>query len=407
MALEKKLYILLATRDQNFIGEVNACLKQEGGGESPWEVRACAPVELSQYAGPKQPDVLFLDLESLQGDRVELVGEIVQVFDRADVICSKMHLEVPEMLRFLKVGVKDFLMRASLQKDLQEYLRKFKNTRRHSKEESKEKTPRGKILAVFGPKGGSGVTLFSVNLAASLLQCSGQRTLVCDLSSGCGDAMTYLNLHPLYTIRDVLDHADLIDNSFLEGTLIRHASGLEILAAAREDQEAVSSSNFVELQNVFSYLRTMADYVIVDLGGRDVSLVQMVLSQSDTIFLIGTLDVLSMKGMVSFFNKLRKMHFPFDKVIVVINRFNAKNQLDIVKDFEKHTGHSIAYRLPNHYALCIQALNEGKLLEDVHPGSALGKGIEEIAQAVRAPGKMEQPTAKKNLASSFLKRLGA
>jgi Flp pilus assembly CpaE family ATPase len=107
-----------------------------------------------------------------------------------------MHFEATEMLRFLKVGVKDFLIRASLQKDLQEYLQKFKNARRHVKEESKEKPPRGKIMAVFGPKGGSGVTLFSVNLAASLLQCSGQRTLVCDLSSGCGDVMTYLESTP-------------------------------------------------------------------------------------------------------------------------------------------------------------------------------------------------------------------
>jgi Flp pilus assembly CpaE family ATPase len=182
---------------------------------------------------------------------------------------------------------------------------------------------------------------------------------------------------------------------------------LEILAAAREDQEAVSSSNFVELQNVFSYLRTMADYVIVDLGGRDISLVQMVLSQSDTIFLIGTQDVPSMKGMVSFFNKLRKIHFPFEKVIVVINRFNAKNQLDIIKDFEKHTGHTVAFRLPNHYALCMRALNEGKLLDEIQPGSILGKGIEEIAQAMRVPGGKDHTVAKKNPALSFLKRLGA
>lgn len=399
---------MLATRDQSFIGEVSACVKQceKGPGGLFWEVRACAPVELPEYAGPKQPEVLFLDLDSLPTKRVELVEEIIKVFDRADVICSKVNLEVPEMLHLLKLGVKDFLMRASLPKDFPEYLRKFKSTRSDPSKDAKAGAASGQILAVFGPKGGSGITLFSVNLAASLLRYSGQRTLVCDLSRGCGDAMTYLNLHPLYTIRDVLDHADLIDNSFLEGTLVRHASGLEILAASREDQEEVSSSDFVALQNIFSYLRTMADYVIVDLSGREISLVQMVLSQSDTIFLMGTLDVLSMKGMVSFFNKLRKMHFPLEKVIVVINRFNAKNQLDIVKDFEKHTGHSIAFRLPNHYALCIQALNEGKLLEDVHPGSALSKKIEEIAQRVHASEKKERSTAKSNLALSFLKRLG-
>ncbi len=398
---------MLATGDPSLVGEAGACLKQfDGGGEFAWEIRACVPSELPQHAGPQQPEVLLLDLDSFQGDRVELVGEIIKVFDRTDVICAKAKLEVPEMLQLLKAGAKDFLLRASLQKDLPERLKKFRKISHSVKPETEEKSREGKIFVAFSPKGGSGVTLFSVNLAASLLRCSKQRTLVCDLSSGCGDVMTYLNLHPPYTIRDVLDHADLIDSSFLEGTLVRHTSGLEILAAAREDQTAVSSSDFVGLQNVFNHLQTMAGHVIVDLGGRDISLVQMVLSQADTAFLIGTLDVLSMKGMVGFFNKLRKMHFPLERVIVVINRFNAKNQLDIAKDFEKHTGHTIAFRLPNHYALCIQALNEGKLIEDVHAGSILGKGIDEIAQAVCSPERRGHSVSKMNPALSFLKRLG-
>lgn len=408
MTVEKRPVILLATRDRGFSGEVSACLKQLGdAGGFSWEVRSCVPAELPQHAGPNQPEVLFLDLDSLQGDLVELVGEIVQVFDKADVICSKAQLEVPDMLDLLKVGVKNFLTRASLQKDLQDYLKRFKSTRREPSKESSEGPLRGKILAVFGPKGGAGITLLSVNLAASLLRCSGQRTIVCDLSSGCGDVTSYLNLRPPYTVRDVLNHSDLIDNSFLEGTLARHASGLEVLAASREDQEAVSPSDFAGLQNVFSCFRTMAGQVIVDLGGRDFSLIQTILSQVDAAIMVGTLDVLSMRGMVATFNKLKKAHFPTDNIIVVINRFNAKNQLDIVRDFEKHTGHTVAFRLPNLYALCIQAMNEGKLVEEVHGGSVLGKGIEEIAQSLCVPGRPGQPTKKTNAALSFLKRLGA
>ena len=409
MITEKAPLVLLASQDPGFIEEVSAYLKdiESSSPSFSWEILSCTPPELTRYAGSRQPDILFLDLDSLPEKFAGLIGDITKVFVHSDVICSKTDLEVSEVLRLLKLGVKDFFKRRSLQNDFKEYLEKWKNTPRRSQAGSKEKGPSGKILAVFSPKGGSGTTLFAVNLAADLLRCSGQRTMVCDLSSGCGDVVTYLNLHPSYTIRDVLNHADLIDGSFLDGSLVRHASGLEVLAAAREDQEPVSSSNFMELQKIFSCLRAMSGYVVVDLGGRDVSLVQMVLSQADMIFLMGTLDMLSMKGMVSFFNKLRKMHFSQEKVTTVINRFDAKNQLNIIKDFEKNIGNTIAFRLPNCYALCIRALNEGKLLEDVQPRSALGRKIEEIARAVHGPDGPGAGSLKAHPAMSFLKKLGA
>ncbi|MBU9889304.1 MAG: hypothetical protein KTQ49_05500 [Candidatus Omnitrophica bacterium] len=408
MSIEKRSLVLLVTNERRLFENVNACLKQCGPDVGPfWEVLSCPPADLPQHAGPHQPEVLFLDLDSLQGDLVELVGEIAQVFDKAEVVCSKMRLEVPDMLDLLKAGVKNFLTRASLQKDLEDYLKKFKGVSRAPDLPYKEETARGKILAVFGPKGGSGITLLSANLAASLLSLSGQRAIVCDLSGDCGDVTSYLNLRPSYTVRDVLNHADLMDNSFLEGTLVKHASGLEVLAAPREEQEMVSSSDFTGLQRMFSCFRTMVGHVVIDLGGRDFPLIQAVLSQVDMAIMVGSLDVLSMRGMVSYFNKLKKFHFPADKVIVVINRFNAKNQLDIIRDFEKHTGKTVTFRLPNHYPLCIQALNEGKLLEEVHRGSVLGKGIGDIARAVCAPSETGPSAPKTNPALSFLKRLGA
>jgi len=75
----------LATCDQEFCLRVRTCLNsvKEAPGEFSWEIHLLRTHGAPQYAGPQQPDVFFLDLDSLQGDRVELVGEIVQVFDRS------------------------------------------------------------------------------------------------------------------------------------------------------------------------------------------------------------------------------------------------------------------------------------------------------------------------------------
>ena len=62
----------------------------------------------------------------------------------------------------------------------------------------------GRIVTVFSPKGGSGKSVVSTNLAAAAAAHGKQRTLLVDLDLQFGDAAIMLGLQPRSTVRELL-----------------------------------------------------------------------------------------------------------------------------------------------------------------------------------------------------------
>jgi pilus assembly protein CpaE len=120
----------------------------------------------------------------------------------------------------------------------------------------------GKIISVLGPKGGTGKTLTSTNLAVGLAQ-SGARTVLVDLDLQFGDIGLALGLSPERTMYDLMKAGPPFDHDKLDRHLIRHSSGVKVLIApTRPDQASAVSIDF--LRDVYASLRTMCDAVIVD-----------------------------------------------------------------------------------------------------------------------------------------------
>lgn len=255
---------------------------------------------------------------------------------------------------------------------------------------------RAKIVTVYSPKGGSGVTLITTNIARSLCRDASSKVIVCDLSSQCGDAATYLNMSARYTIRDVVDSQSEIDASFLDGVLLTHASGVRVLAGPRPDQLPLTADHLRSLKTVLDLLRDRFDYILIDSGTLEPALLQFVMTESDAVLLLANPDVVSIKGLVAAYLKLKAMHYDPQRVKVAINRCQSKGQID-VKEFEKLTRHPIHYFLPNNYSVCIDAVNTGEPLPE---RSELAKKLAEIAHDLRAGGSVASAV---NSSKGFLK----
>jgi pilus assembly protein CpaE len=98
------------------------------------------------------------------------------------------------------------------------------------------------LVAILGPKGGTGKTLIATNLAVALAQRDANVVLV-DLDLQFGDIGLALGLSPERTMYDLMKAGPPFDHEKLDRHLIRHSSGVKVLIApTRPDQASAVSA---------------------------------------------------------------------------------------------------------------------------------------------------------------------
>ena len=377
--MSESIPVLIVSNNETFIKEANA---QLGKLTSPnLTPRGCAFSEALIQIEKWGPALVLLDLINPVDSIVSLVETITRGRKAPKLIGVGEPSNVSILMRFIKMGVKDFLNLPFRQEEISEILKQFRPVQEESRDhefKSQKNAKEAKVITFYSPKGGVGVTLLTANLSVVLADHYKNKTVICDLAPQCGDIATYLNLVPHYTVRDIIDNDQLMDASFLEGCLLSHASGVKILAAPTESQEPLTSDNLNVLKSVLTLLKKSFDTILIDSSHLAPALLQYVMSDSDLIFLVGNPDVVSLKGLVVSFNKLQTMHYDTQKIKVLINRHNSKSQID-ADEFEKMTRHPIAGYLPNNFMLCIEAVNTGQPIIHIQEKSDLAKKISELA----------------------------
>src|SRR5205807_342732 len=90
--------------------------------------------------------------------------------------------------------------------------------------------PPGRFLAVLSCSGGCGASTLAVNIAAVLARDNGMCGLI-DLKPGRGDLPALLDLRPQFHLADVCRNVARLDRALFEKTVVRHSSGIHLLAA--------------------------------------------------------------------------------------------------------------------------------------------------------------------------------
>src|ERR687896_717185 len=182
---------------------------------------------------------------------------------------------------------------------------------------------RGRIVTVFSPKGGTGKTVTSTNLAAAFGKFEGKRTLLLDLDLQFGDAAIMLGLEPDKTIYDLVVAPGELDSEKLAGYTTRHASGLDILPAPLrpEDAELVTEA---KLSRLLEVARESYDVIVVDTSPFFHGPMLATLDRTDELLLVCGLDVPTLKNVRLSLQTLELLAFPSNRIRVVLNRANTK-----------------------------------------------------------------------------------
>jgi pilus assembly protein CpaE len=248
------------------------------------------------------------------------------------------------------------------------------------------------MICVLGPKGGTGKTLVSTNLSVALAM-AGNRVALVDLDLQFGDIGLALGLRPDKTIHDLARSGGSLDSEKLDAYLVKHESGLNVLMApTRPDQASAVTVDF--LRDVFTTLRSMCDYVIVDTPPGFTPEVIAAIDLSSDVCIVGMLDSLSLKNTKLGLETLELMGYDPDHITLVLNRADTRVGITL-EDVDAIIGRPPQVFIPSDRQIPI-SVNDGTPIVIQEERSEAARAFQKLAEryVVEVPvvGPEEQPT---------------
>ena len=231
------------------------------------------------------------------------------------------------------------------------------------------------MICVLGPKGGTGKTLVSTNLSVSLAL-TGHKVALVDLDLQFGDIGLSLGLRPDKTIHDLARSGGSLDSEKLDAYLVRHESGLNVLMApTRPDQASAVTVDF--LRDVFTTLRSMCDYVVVDTPPGFTPEVIAAIDLSSDVCIVGMLDSLSLKNTKLGLETLELMGYDAAHITLVLNRADTRVGITL-EDVDAIIGRSPEVFIPSDRQIPI-SVNDGTPIVIQEERSEAARAFQKLA----------------------------
>jgi pilus assembly protein CpaE len=315
------------------------------------------------------PDIIVVDLE-----QSEAAMQSLQILNAAlpktwlFVVSSD---DSPKaIIESMRLGAREFLHKNSLP-DLAAALRRFLDDKKRLQE---VRAPSGKIYSVMTAKGGSGATSVAINLAASISGFPTSRVGLIDLNMSTGDAATYLNLSPQFTLTDVLENLARIDPMLLE-TYMSSANGISVLTGPRDYRpgQTIPVEAAVRILDVASRAFT---HVVADIPHWSEEELKQITEISTKILVVLTPEVPALWRTTRLLQVLETAGAA-EKLQVVLNRSQKSDGIS-EKEIEKVLKFPLHWKLPNNYSAAIKAINSGRPLVEFNH-SELASSYKEFA----------------------------
>jgi pilus assembly protein CpaE len=275
----------------------------------------------------------------------------------------------------------------------------------------------GKILTVFSPKGGVGKTTMACALATAFARRKGYRVLLVDLDLQFGDCAIMMGVEPEKTIYDIVMTAGDLDPEKLTGYVSAHPSGVHIVPAPvrPEDAELVAEDRVAHLLEV---AKQAYDVIVVDTPTHFHATTLATLDRTDKLVLLASLDIPSVKNVKLTLQTLGLLHYPGERINVVLNRPHAKAEIKR-PEVERALDMKAVAEMPYDREVAV-AVNRGVPMPMSAPRSDVTKAVGQLADALvpernrgrrtgpveAAPAGVEEQPAKKQR-QSILKRKAA
>ncbi len=382
--------ILVVDDDPNVQRLLRVTLKQEG-----FEVVVAGDgAEGLRLWETETPALILLDVTLSKLDGYEVATKIREAEGtdgHTPIIMLTAEKEVEQKVRGLRAGADDYLVKPFHQAELLARMKSLLARFASREGVGGIRPPMGRLLAFYGAKGGVGTTTLAINAAIALHQEHARKVALVDGVLQFGDHRVFLDLgNDRKSVSDLVS-APSIDADLIKSVMVRHDSGVDLLLAppTPEDGDLVSEA---QMDQALAILRTLYDYVIVDVEKRLGDLTLSVLDHADTIFVVMTADLSCLKNVRLVLEALGHVGYDPAKVRLLLNRSNAFTGIS-VQAAEGALKRQFEFKISNEYRVAISAQNSGTPFAYSKPDSPLGREMAQLAtevdrEAVQAPAKV-------------------
>jgi Flp pilus assembly CpaE family ATPase len=249
---------------------------------------------------------------------------------------------------------------------------------------------RGRVIAVQQARGGVGSTTVAVNLADQLLERKGtfkkgatNRVVIVDLDIQFGTVGDFLDIEEQEGLLQLAAENFVPDAMWIEQSIVRLPSGLAVMAAPQKFAP-IDALDPPQVEALIKTLKSMFDYVVVDLPRALVSWLEPLLAETDELIIVTDMTVPSVRA------TRRLMDFVLAdnqqlKIEVVINHEKKPMlQKEHHKEASRALDVTFTYWIPDDPKAAREAVDVGKPVSEVAGRSELAKAIGVLAKGTIA-----------------------
>ena len=262
----------------------------------------------------------------------------------------------------------------------------------------------GRIIAVYGAKGGVGSSTIAHNTAWSISRGLDVSTVVADLDLGFGTAGLDFNQDPAQGIADAVFAPDRLDSNVVDRLLAKCSEKLSLLAAPAT-LDRMYDFDEAAFDAIIDVLRASVPIIVLDIPHVWTGWSRRLLVGADDVVVVASPDLGNLRNTKNILDTLRTARPNDDKPKLVLNSVGVPKRPEIsVNDFcnavEMHASAEFLFD-PKLFGT---AANNGQMIAEIDAASKIAETFNELAMIVT--GKAESKKAKRSLFDPILLKLG-
>lgn len=321
-----------------------------------------------------RPDVILIDMHDERG-AIKALFTLHGVLPEASIFACGASNDPQLIIETMQAGAREFLAKPVSARSLAMAFGRYLDEKQRLRADIKV---RGKIYSVTSAKGGAGATSVAVNLATTLAETPEARVAILDLNSPVGDAASYLNLKPQFSISDALGAASRLDSTLLE-TFMTKAKNVSLLPGPKQFKPG-SGATAASMAKLLRVVAGNYTHTFIDLpSSLDQEFLQITTDASEAVLVVMTPELPAIWRTHRLLVFLASAGCS-DRLRLILNRDDSRDEIN-EKEITRALNHPIYWRLPNNYAAAIQAINKGMSIVEVNH-SGLAASYRKLAQGL-------------------------